>query len=380
MKTLYKCLLLAGLLAIYCSSCEMAVTEEVYIIDNAAFGISSDRTNARATNAGINTAIAKAKKDGYNVVKLTKGEYLLSAGRDGLGYANQSGIYVPSFITLDLTDASIYMEPNHYTGYTLIRLNMVEDVTIIGGHLIGDRKEHDYTTIEHTHEFGYGIAILGSKNVTIRDMNIEQMTGDAIVIGGYAYINDRHRSRDVQILNCDLGHCRRQGISMGHAQNVEIAYNKIHHIGLLEDGIDGTAPGMGIDIEPAGGEGWNERVDRVNIHHNEFGYTAVYGVCIVHRTSTDIEVADNIFQGVNNVMPGGILVDWGAERIRVVRNTLRDCTMRARIAVDVYMPVEGPNKNILEPGPDWPWYRWWAANDSEQTGYVTETDNLSGMI
>jgi hypothetical protein len=337
-------------------------------VNNAEFGIHPDKTNAEATNAGINTAIRKAKEEGYEVVKFTKGDYLISADRigDGLGYANQGGIQVPSFMTLDLTDATFHVKPNANTGYMLLRLNMVEDVTIIGGHLVGDRLEHDYETIQDTHEFGYGLVISGSKNILIRDMTIEQMTGDAIAMGAsHGGYDDRHRSRNVRITNCEMAHNRRQGISIGHAWYVEIDSCYIHDIGITEDGIEGTDPGCGIDIEPSGESDWNELASYVNIHHNTIRHTLAEGLCIVNRWSTDIDASDNLFDDA------GIVINRHPARIRLVRNTLNgwhSYMVALKGTIDVYMPMEGPNANIME-------YPVRAGNSSTQTGYITETDN-----
>lgn len=333
---------------------DSGVPEKVYVINNAQFGIRSDKTNARATNDGINAAIRKAKKEGYNVVKLTAGDYLIVPHPNG--YEHEDGIYVPSFMTLDLTDAKLYIEPNGYTEYTLIRLHLVENVTIVGGHLIGDKDEHDYTTIQHTHEFGCGIQIISSRNITIKDMKIERMTGDAMIMDFHMIWPTDHRlSRNIKVLNCEMSHCRRQGISICHARDVEVAYNKIHDIG-------GTSPGAGIDIEPGGGENWHSTVDRVNIHHNEFYDIPSMGVCIVSGSTTDIEVADNYFKDAR------VVIDWWTARIRVVRNTMTgNCGMAARICTDVYMPIEGPNKNTVE--------STHVTNCSRLTGYIKETDN-----
>jgi hypothetical protein len=367
------------ILLLVCASCQVEIstrdpvktTGKVYTVNNAEFGIRPDKTDAEATNAGINNAIRKAKEEGYDVVKFTRGDYLLGADRsgDGLGYANQAGIQVPSFITLDLTDATFHLKPNSNTGYTLLRLNMVEDVTIIGGHLVGDRREHDYTTIQHTHEFGYGIVINGSKNILIRDMTIEQMTGDAIAMGAsHGGYDDRHRSRNVRVTNCEMAHNRRQGISIGHAWHVEIDSCYIHDIGITEDGIEGTPPGCGIDIEPLGEPpGWNELASYVNIHHNTFRHTWQEGLCIVNGWSTDIEASDNLFDDA------GIVINRHPARVRLTRNTLNgwhSYMVALAGTIDVYMPMTGPNANIME-------HPVRAGNCSTQTGYITETDNYT---
>jgi hypothetical protein len=274
---------------------------------------------------------------------------------------------VPSNITLDLTGATLYIEPNAYTEYHMIRLDMVENVTVTGGRLVGDKDEHDYLTNPGTHEFGYGIIIISSKNITIRDMKIEQMTGDAICMGAAISPggpDERRMTGNVKILNCDMSYCRRQGISMGHSKNVEIAYNRIYNIG-------GTAPGCGIDIEPGrsgpGESFWQEYVWNARIHHNEFRDTEQEGLCIVNSGSSDIEASDNYFEN------SGIVINRSPARIRLVRNTLMgwpSYMVALRGTIDVYMPLEGPNKNVME-------FPVRAGNYSTQTGYITETDNYT---
>jgi hypothetical protein len=366
---LYACL-------IVCAACTTEFETGVYVIDNAAFGISANKTNARATNDGINAAMKQAKKEGYKTVKLTPGEYLLVPS--GRGYENRGGIFIPNNITLDLTGATLYVEPNAYAEYAIIRLEMVENVTIFGGRLIGDKNEHDYKTNPGTHEFGYGVLILSSKNITIRDMKIEQMTGDALTVGSALSPggpDERRMSENVKILNCDMSYCRRQGISMGHSKNVEIAYNRIYNIGGTPSDLtpsNGTPPGCGIDIEP-GRSGpnepfWKEYVRNVNIHHNEFRDTWQEGLCIVNDGTSDIEASDNYFENA------GIVINRSPARIRLVRNTFKgkykSYMVALRGTIDVYMPLEGPNKNVMD-------YPTTIYNYSIQTGYITETDNYT---
>jgi hypothetical protein len=370
MKTIYKGIIAIALAAASCST-EKRVdepTERVYVIDNATFGIHSDRTNARSTNDGINDAIKKAKKEGYNIIRFSPGEYLLVADNHSLGYVRRGGIFVPNNITLDLTGATFYIEPNGYTGYSLFRLDMVENVTITGGRLVGDREEHDYTTVQSSHEWGTGITILCSKNITVQNVTIEQMTGDAI-LAGFTMVapNERRLCENIRILECDMGHCRRQGISIIHARNMEIAYNRIHDIG-------GTDPGCGIDIEPDSNapdeDPWFSLVDHVNIHHNDIRDTYAEGLCFVNRRTSDITATDNYLENA------GIVMNRQPARIRIERNTLMGWAsymVALKGVIDVYMPLEGPNGNTME-------FPIRANNCSTQTGYFTETDNFTECI
>ncbi|MDR2679415.1 MAG: hypothetical protein LBC47_01240, partial [Tannerella sp.] len=60
--------------------------EGVYVINNAEFGIPSDKTNARATTDGFNRAIEKARAEGYTTVRFAPGEYLVACISDVTTY------------------------------------------------------------------------------------------------------------------------------------------------------------------------------------------------------------------------------------------------------------------------------------------------------
>lgn len=333
----------------------------VYVINNAAFGISAKKTNARQTTDGINQAIEQAKTEGYTRVKLKPGDYLIRCS-GASGYQDWNGLFMPNNIELDLTGAKLYVESTTERTSKLIRIDQVENVTILGGHLIGNKK--DYNSPKENYNGSCAIDIACSRNITIDGTQMEQFTGSAIWIGyGFIAPNERRLNKNIKILNCDISESWMQGISIVHASEVEIAHNKIYNIG-------GVEPGCGIDIEPeadwSGSRPWKSWVDQVNIHHNEFRDTEAEGLCIVNDYSTDIEAADNYFDN------SAIVLNRRPKRIRLIRNTLRGwgSYMVARTSEDVYMPLEGPNKNDVE-------FKERVANCSNQTGYITETDNYT---
>lgn len=356
----YNCIFLLILsLFISCSGNDEKDSDKVFIIDNKTFGISSDKTNARNTTDGINKAIEQAKSEGYSHVRLTPGEYLIRC-KFSSGYKDWDGIFMPNNITLDLTDVTLYAEPSGTDIHKLIRIDQVENVTILGGHIIGDNKNYTVTQAGG----GNAIEINCSRNITVKGTKIEKFRGSAVWIGyGFIAPNERRLNKDIKIIECDMSDCWMQGISIIHASGVEIAENKIYNIG-------GVEPGCGIDIEPeadwTGSHPWKSWVENVSIHDNEFKNTQAEGLCIVNDYSTDIEAADNIFEN------SAIVINRNPKRIRLIRNTLKgwESYMVARTSQDVYMPLEGPNKN----NPEFPVR---VINCSTQTGYITETDNYT---
>lgn len=333
---------------------------DIYVIDNGAFGISPYKTNARATTDGINRAIGRAKSEGYYRVKLLPGDYLILCS-GATGYDKGNGLIMPNNIVLDLTGVRLYVAPESGTAIRkLIRMDQVENVSILGGHLIGNKDEYKSPAY---YAGSTGVEINCSRKITLQNVKMEKFTGSAIWIGyGFIAPNERRLNKNIRILDCDISDSWMQGISIIHASGVEIANNRIYNIG-------GVEPGCGIDIEPeadwTGSRPWKSWVEHVNIHHNRFKDTKAEGVCIVNYYSTDIEVADNVFEN------SAIIINREPKRIRLLRNQLigRESYMVARSSEDVYMPLTGPNANK-------PQHLDRVLNCSKQTGYVKETDNF----
>lgn len=317
-----------------CSSEHEQTESDVYVIDNQEYGICSDKTDAVATTNGINAAIAKAKAEGYRKVKLAKGEYLIQCANNSRWVPPSGGIFVLSDMTLDLEEAKIYLEANDDEYYGVIQLDHVENVTIIGGHLIGDRHQHNYIG-NTSHEFGFGVNIYSSENIILKDMIIEGMTGDAVHMGDYNFekADESTLCKHIQITGCEFFDCRRQGVSVVHASDVEIDHNTIYN-------IHGTDPQFGIDIEPEVNHGrW---VKDVRIHHNTIrdckGGISFHG-------GTDMEAYENQLEGI-------CLIAIFSQRVRIYKNTVTSPGYisagkgsEQRPCQDICIPMTGDLKN-----------------------------------
>lgn len=313
---------------------ETTPSSDVFVIDNQLFHIASNQTNARATTDSINAAIRKAKAEGFEKIKLTTGRYLISSkGNDRWGYP-KDGIFVPSHTTLDLTDATLVLEPNDHEIYNMLVLDHVENVTITGGHLIGDRETHTYGT--GSHEWGFGVRIISSQHVTIENMTIERMTGDAVILSLYGSVtgNEENACRNISITDCKLHNCRRQGISVIHASDVDISGNTIYN-------IHGTDPQFGIDIEPEVNYGCFAR--KIFIHHNHI--SDCKGGISFHG-GTDMEAHSNTLEGI-------CLMAIYAQRVDIYNNTVTSPGYISagkgsdqRPCQDICISTEGARKNI----------------------------------
>lgn len=156
---------------------------------------------------------------------IAEGSYLLHAKKE-----KGACLFVGDNTEL-VIDGTLQLAPNGFKSCDMIRV-VGSHVKIHGkGSIVGDRSKHT----GHEGEWGMGIRLHGSRNVTVSGLTIADCWGDCIYIGG--------GSKNTQISNCQLRGSRRQGISITKADGVFINNCKIAN-------ISGTNPQYGIDIEP----------------------------------------------------------------------------------------------------------------------------------
>jgi nitrous oxidase accessory protein NosD len=208
-----------------------------------------------------------------NTVVIPDGTYLINAIAQSVPNSRKAGLIVGSNLHIVLQpNAILKVKPNSSERYYVMYLNGSHDVTIEGGQLVGDRDKHTYTS-GSTHEWGMGIALYGTKNVTVKSITARDLTGDGFVTGGYA---SGTTFDNVKALNN-----RRQGLSITRSDNTRVLNSEFAN-------TNGTAPQYGIDIEPdpATGEYYarNILIENNKIHDNKGGgvqaYKQVYGLVL----------------------------------------------------------------------------------------------------
>jgi len=176
----------------------------------------------------------------HNHIFLTKPEYrivLNSKRKWGLILKDNADLNIKSILSLESNDL-----PNYAVIFA------ASNVRITGGIIIGDVGNHTYQD-GTTSEWGFGILVNGSENVTIKGMRITKCIGDGIYIGGGKTddIGDYSMaSKNIYIKNVVADDNRRQGISITCADGVYIENCLFSNTGMTEF----TSPGCGIDIEP----------------------------------------------------------------------------------------------------------------------------------
>ena len=155
----------------------------------------------------------------------------------------------------------------------VLSLERVSNVEISGGEIEGERDRHQGTT----GQWGHGIVLRGASHVTVRDILISKCWGDGICMG-CAYPSGSKpslRCDDIVISNIASTDNRRQGMSIGQANNVKVYDSEFSY-------TNGLAPGCGIDIEPDvnyPGTATNVRIENCSIHHNQGNGIQVYKKC-----------------------------------------------------------------------------------------------------
>lgn len=183
---------------------------------------------------------------------------------------DQKGVIALKSHTTLYLNGTISLKENNLYGYSIISINSKKNVNILGsGNIIGDKDNHENNTTSGyiTNEWGYGVFVYKSSNVTIDGVSISKCIGDAIMITG---AESGVFSNNITIKNVALSDCRRQGVSVERVNNVLIDSFTI-------TGIKGTAPQYGIDIEPYSGNVSNITIQNGTIEDCKGGSILVYG-------------------------------------------------------------------------------------------------------
>lgn len=164
-----------------------------------------------------------------NKVVIEPGKYIVAANK-----GSESCLFVNSNTNL-LLNGTLILKPNKLKNYDILHIEG-DNITISGkGSIIGDKHSH----LGNDGEWGMGIRIHQSNNVSISGLTIKDCWGDCIYIGG--------DSRNIIIKKCFLSNGRRQGISITKADSVFVRNTNIQEVG-------GTDPEYAIDIEPNKGD------------------------------------------------------------------------------------------------------------------------------
>lgn len=187
--------------------------------------ISSNMFTSFSKDNSLRNVIALTNKKINNKVIIEPGFYNFKFDKN-----EDTGLLIEDNTSLIL-NGTLTITPNRFTNYQIIRV-CGKNIHIKGsGSIVGDKNRH--TGLKG--EWGMGIEIYESYNVSICNLKISNCWGDCIYVG--------HMSKKILIKNCELYESRRQGISITDGADIVITNCWIHN-------IFGTLPGFGIDVEP----------------------------------------------------------------------------------------------------------------------------------
>jgi hypothetical protein len=179
------------------------------------------------------TAVCQAALDsGARTIRFLKATYAIDAvgdGRErGLGIQPRSN----STVLFD-SGAVLQAITTDKNDYTILHITGVENVTIDGATIRGERSTHT----GEGGEWGHGLRIVnGSKNVIVKNTLVSDCWGDGIYLGeGTVY--------DVYVENSTFDNNRRNGCSITNAKNVLFK-------NCMFSNTNGTSPFKGVDCEP----------------------------------------------------------------------------------------------------------------------------------
>lgn len=240
----------------------------------------------------------------------------------------ENSIKIPSNLHFSMSDNTfLRVQPSNNPFNRLITTFKSENIKITGGTLVGDRYEHDYSPIadelgvqRNTHEFGCLLLILGSSNIIVDNINIENNSGDGLAVQASAIRNidgstkqGDKASQNVLIKNCKISGNRRNNISVTDGNYVTIEQNLIENAGGGEStpgtySSSGVDPQFGIDLEAYrerksdGSLYQYEKVENVFIKNNTF--TNNHKGDIVVFTADYVTIENNKMDGNSGIFAG----------------------------------------------------------------------------
>ena len=265
------------------SDSDASATQEYNPEDAANNGIRPQTYGARGDNeaddtAAFNEAVSHLSEE-QNTIYIPAGTYRINAA---------ASISLRSNINFVMDkDAKLVVIPNGGKSYKLLRLDTISNVRIYGGQLYGDRYGHTGTS----GEWGHGICVLDSSDVTIDGVRIYDCWGDGIYLG--TNIEDptdpkakTSGCKEIVIRNCVLSNNRRNDLSIVSADNVTIQNCSFNN-------ANGTDPMAGIDIETNNSDNPNEHIiiDSCSFDGN------AKGSILIETAADDVQINNSTLNG-----------------------------------------------------------------------------------
>jgi parallel beta-helix repeat protein len=260
-------------------NCAPAPTSTL-LVDVKSLGAKGD--GVTNDTAHIQAAIDQVAGSG-GTVSIPDGTYLIDA---------VTSLKLKSNMTLSLSgNAYLKAIPTNHDNYSILLIEDVSNVNVIGGTLQGERNNHLGTS----GEYGMGVEILNSKAITLQGITSRDNWGDGFYIGQH--------SANINICSVQANNNRRHGAAVTSVNGLIINNSQF---------IDsnGVAYSSGLDLEPNAGL----TINNVQILNSEFQNNFASGIQSSFPSLADaaISVTSNVLIKGNNVHNNGAVGTYSA--------------------------------------------------------------------
>jgi hypothetical protein len=278
----------------------------------------------------IRNAVKEVNEKG-GVLLFPYGTYKVSVDgdelRNGADKSTVVKITTDKDVIVDFCGSTMTLDGTHFPNNKLVyAYNCTGSVEVKNGTLIGDRKTHNYKAIlndkgevssaqgAYSHCFGHGVGMRNTRDGLVLNMEVYDMTGDAVYIKNGKISQDTNQEYKTVVESCVLHHCRRQGITIGDSDLTIVKDTEIYKIGHADEytnddcqmdegsvvnAVEGQSPMSGIDVEPDSGSFWARLVqlDNVHIHTcSSFGVVGNKGEKVGQGIIDGIEIKNSIIE------------------------------------------------------------------------------------
>ena len=179
-------------------------------------------------------------------------------------------------------NAKLIAIPNGEKSYCILSLRGLNNVSISGGQLYGDRYEHQGSE----GEWGHGIGIFDSTDIILDGIKIFNCWGDGIYLGSdHEWTQDAGCSKII-IQNCELAGNRRNDLSIVSADYVTLK-------NCIFRDANGTDPQFGVDIETNYESNPNQHIyiDNCTFYGN------AKGSVLINSAANDVQISNSVLNG-----------------------------------------------------------------------------------
>ena len=266
------------------------------IIDNDSVNVHQFGAKGDGTTDDSNAINLALSSKAYNISFIKGNTYMVRGYEPGqpegstTGLIRTTGLIIPSNKNVDLSESTIKCITNSRQNYNIFTIAEKENIILKNGTIIGDRATHTGAT----GEWGYGVAIKSSTNITLDNLKISECWGDGINLNNNG--NDSILNKNITINNCICDSNRRQGISIENGDIINVINSQFINTG---NNNLYTAPGAGCDVEP----GASQNIVK-NVLFDNCSFNSNYGAGLILNGTNVSLITVNNCKLINNKQNG----------------------------------------------------------------------------